>query len=176
MGLSGQFLRVPWNFKIFHDRLGPERILILGNARKSHYGLKFGGMMQCTMKWMATVSQCSHLLSRPAEGAVILWTSCFVWIKHEDMFLCTGRVNTNYNWIELLHVLDASCEPWTPGLRNTYSLPTTVCSMAKITRPWSIHQKRVGTSRTSQHTAHSNERSRWQSLLLGCLYLALAYR
>ena len=44
-GLSqrqGQFIifGVPRNFEIFHDRLARKKIL-----RKSHYGLKFGGMM-----------------------------------------------------------------------------------------------------------------------------------
>ena len=50
MTMLGYFLRIPRNFHIFYDRLGAGRWLISGNARKSHYGLKFGGMMQCIMK------------------------------------------------------------------------------------------------------------------------------
>ena len=52
IAMLGQVLRVSRNVEIFHDRLGPghSRWPILGNVRKSHYGLKFGGMVQCTMK------------------------------------------------------------------------------------------------------------------------------
>ena len=38
------FVRLSWNFEIVHERLGPGRWRILGNVRKSHYGLKFGAM------------------------------------------------------------------------------------------------------------------------------------
>ena len=48
--MLSQFLRVSWNFGIFHDRLGQRKLLILGNVRKSHYCPKFGCMMQCSMK------------------------------------------------------------------------------------------------------------------------------
>ena len=38
------------NFEIFHGWLGTGRCIILGNVRKSHHCLKFGSIMQCTMK------------------------------------------------------------------------------------------------------------------------------
>ena len=45
MAMLGPFLRVPSNFEIFHERLVSGRWLM----RKSHYCLRFGGMMRWTM-------------------------------------------------------------------------------------------------------------------------------
>ena len=45
MAMLGPFLRVPSNFEIFHERLVSGRWLM----RKSHYRLRFGGMMRWTM-------------------------------------------------------------------------------------------------------------------------------
>ena len=41
-----------WNFPWWAWTRSKRWWLILGNVRKSHYGLKFGVMMQCTMKWI----------------------------------------------------------------------------------------------------------------------------
>ena len=47
IALLSKFLHVHGTFR---DRLRHARWIILGNVRKSYYGLKFIGMMQCTMK------------------------------------------------------------------------------------------------------------------------------
>ena len=46
------FFGIPWSFKIFHDRFKPDlrEDDILGNMRKWHYCLKFGGMLKYTMQ------------------------------------------------------------------------------------------------------------------------------
>ena len=64
MAMLGQFLRVPQNFKIFHDRLGPGRWLILGNARKSHFSVSWSG----SLFEIAMLSQCLHFLILAGQG------------------------------------------------------------------------------------------------------------
>ena len=72
----------PWKFTIYHDKLGPGRLLILGNARESHYSLKFVGIMQCTMNQITISNGHSQPvfafsdLDQLCQGAVVLYTSC----------------------------------------------------------------------------------------------------
>ena len=74
-------LRRPRNFENFYDRIGPGRWLISGDVRKSQNSLKFGGMMQCTMKGMTIWNghaqpMFAFFWSQPAVRAVVLWSSC----------------------------------------------------------------------------------------------------
>ena len=73
MAMLGQFLCISWNFEVFSDRLGPGRSLILGNVRKSHYGLKFSTMKRITI-WNGHAKPvfAFFFLSRQAQGVVLL--------------------------------------------------------------------------------------------------------
>ena len=87
--------------RIALDRLRQRRWLILGNAMKLHYGLKFGGMMQCTMK----LSQCSRFLISAGRGCcrspnVLLITFLVV------VDLCDNKRMTN-RCIILTHICHA---------------------------------------------------------------------
>ena len=66
-----------------------------------------------------------------------------------------------------------------PPTRETHILHPLMWAVCLTTQPWPIHQKRIGTNRTDQHTAHDNELIRARKLtigLLGCLHLTLAHR
>ena len=83
-------LHVPWNFGTFHDSLGPRPILS-GNVRNSHYGLTWwhdavyhevGHYFELSRSANIRISW-----SRPAEGAVVLGTSCIVYyiVVYKDL-------------------------------------------------------------------------------------------
>ena len=84
MAMLWQLLLVGRNFEIFHDKLGPgseERWLILGSVRKSHYGLKFVGMMQFTMKQITIWNghaQPMFVFSDFSQPKVLLFSECLV--------------------------------------------------------------------------------------------------
>ena len=108
MAMLGQFLRVPQDFEIFDDRLfwpGLRDDVTALTLRISGISLKFGDLMHSNMKQIAiynghaqpilarstalkfggidghTQLMFTFFISRPAEGAVVLWTSCvWVWV------------------------------------------------------------------------------------------------
>ena len=85
----------PWNFEIFHDQLGLGRWLILGHVRKSHYGLKYGGIMQCIMKritfWNGHAQLAFSDFGRPrvlSFSERLVQNQCIVnvaWVKAKDV-------------------------------------------------------------------------------------------
>ena len=92
-----QVLCIPRNYEIFHDGLRPCRKMRL---RKLHYSLKFGGMMQLTMKQITVWNGHTQLmfassdLSRPR---VLLFSERLVctldhdWLVHY-IFPTTGHI------------------------------------------------------------------------------------
>ena len=61
-------LRVPWNFEIFHDRLGP------GRWNWGNHIIAWNLVAWCSLPWsrslyeMATLSLCSHFLISGGQG------------------------------------------------------------------------------------------------------------
>ena len=63
---------------------------------------------------------------------------------------------------------------WRPQILKE---PPTVVASVLTTRPWPIHQKRIGTRWVASHIGKSSESIRGRNdLPLSCLHLALAYR
>ena len=80
------------------------------------------GPKPCTEQWVD-------------QGGKVHHWAAYIWYRPIDISAYEGDTRTclralalEYMLImsELLHVLYASCEPWTPDLRDSYSPPTTV--------------------------------------------------
>ena len=117
----------------------------------------------------------SHLWA----GTILHWAAStwhwliyilFMWRKHENMLPCTGSINASYKWI-------ASCAEWllrTRASESQATLSPAIISIVLITRPWPIHQKRIGTSHIVSYIRYNNEPTLIRDdSLLGCLHQAL---
>ena len=71
--MLGQFLWVPWNLDIFHDRLGPGRWNWEITLRPEIWW--HDAVYHHCMKWTHSANA-NIYWSWPAGGAVVLWTSC----------------------------------------------------------------------------------------------------
>ena len=83
IAMLSQFMRVPWKFELFHDRLGPKGLLILGNVRKLHYRPKVGGIMQCTKRTTISNGLAQTMFSERlvvfvimGKAPLITWFNC----------------------------------------------------------------------------------------------------
>ena len=70
MAMLGQFLCVPPNFEIFHDRLEP------GRWNWGNHIMAWTLVAWCSLPWSGALYEMATLWSRLAKAAVILWISC----------------------------------------------------------------------------------------------------
>ena len=80
MAMLSQFLRIPWNFQIFHDRLGPGMLTHITKFEEITLQLR-NLLAWCNVQWsgslfeMATVGQCLHFVISAGQGC---WRSLII--------------------------------------------------------------------------------------------------
>ena len=84
----GQFLSVPRNFEIFHDRLGSGKWNWGNHIRPEiwWHDAVYHEADHC-MKWPHSANV-RIFWFRPAEGAVVLWTSCLNFVHRARQWYC----------------------------------------------------------------------------------------